>query len=357
MRNEDVVEVKNLAWKEHEFEIRWRMTNLCNYSCKFCIQGSREEHLRNARSESATTRRKIAAKIREKLDEISGAYSSAYVQLIGGEITILQDFLPLIETIASTSFQGDVRIQITTNFSGDVELYRRLFDIIKKYDSKGRRRKLHFGVSFYKAYVDQAPFVEKLRNLVEYARGKTPSRLSEILAKIWRRLIKRSVDNSPHVSFSITYPVVEDSDYYGWLDMERLVSDLNATVSPVIIRNYNITLSPELKEKIVEQASTECKRIVATDCQGNKFLYDSLQNFGHEIEGRDSFCPKGMFCDAGVGCFYIDVRGEAFRCPVIGMPQPLGNFIGDTFHLLKSAEVCNADHCSCAQFGVIFRKR
>lgn len=58
MKNAEIETVENLRQDKGLFDIRWRVTTLCNYQCDFCIQGTREEHLRQAEGESEQLRKK-----------------------------------------------------------------------------------------------------------------------------------------------------------------------------------------------------------------------------------------------------------------------------------------------------------
>ena len=62
MKNSDIEQIIKLN-NENLFIIRYQMTSLCNYSCAFCIQGSHEEHLRAAQTESKKKDRRSSTQL------------------------------------------------------------------------------------------------------------------------------------------------------------------------------------------------------------------------------------------------------------------------------------------------------
>ena len=104
MKNADVRIIENLYHSGKMFDVRWRVTTLCNYQCDFCIQGDYQEHLRQAAGESEQMRRDICGRIISLLESLDG-YDAVKVSLIGGELTILQDFPDILERLVSCRFQ------------------------------------------------------------------------------------------------------------------------------------------------------------------------------------------------------------------------------------------------------------
>ena len=122
MKNSDVEIIENLSQNNEIFDIRWRVTTLCNYDCAFCIQGNRQDHLRQARGESPALRMKICDEAIRLIEGIK-EHDAVRFFLIGGELTILDDFPNLLEKIALCNFPGEIFFDLTTNFSQDGNYY------------------------------------------------------------------------------------------------------------------------------------------------------------------------------------------------------------------------------------------
>ena len=83
MKSSEINTIEKEKYKKDIFNIRWRVTTLCNYQCAFCIQGSPEEHARQARGESAELRNSICDKIVRLVESAENHYRVVTVRLIG----------------------------------------------------------------------------------------------------------------------------------------------------------------------------------------------------------------------------------------------------------------------------------
>ena len=82
-------------------------------------------------------------------------------------------------------------------------------------------------------------------------------------------------------------------------------------------------------------------------------MYKDIQALGAALEDRDSFCPAGYVCDAGIHNLWIDAFGHVKRCPALGSTMSMGSILDGSFSLLDAPQVCTSDHCSCSQYGRI----
>lgn len=326
MKNADVRIIENLYHSGKMFDVRWRVTTLCNYQCDFCIQGDYQEHLRQAAGESEQMRRDICGRIISLLESLDG-YDTVKVSLIGGELTILQDFPDILERLVSCRFPGSIRFDLTTNFSPDSAYFCRLCDIIRNRPASSARS-LAILTSFYPAYVTGTAFVRKLREVYTYAAARAGNA----------------------VSFSVGVPLLDDADYEGLVQMREDLADTGIRVSPIYIRNYETHVSAETVRKMYVP---EKKSVRVTDRSGQVSMYKDIQALGAALEDRDSFCPAGYVCDAGIHNLWIDAFGHVKRCPALGSTMSMGSILDGSFSLLDAPQVCTSDHCSCSQYGRI----
>ena len=338
MKSSDISRIENLAFDGQALEIRWRVTTLCNYRCDFCIQGNREEHLRQARGESADTREAICRRLVEWI-EAQKKFDFVKIALIGGEVTCLKDFPQLLKTLCECRFRGEISFHITTNFSQSAEYFKRLCDMAQ---GSAHRRRLILSASFYPEYTTREAFCGKLREIEEYAR-KISARRSPLDALMRRKADRRCF-------FSAGIPIFSDRDYEEFLDIRSGFEGTGVIVAPIAIRKYPTDISEKRTEDMLR---FEKKSLRVTDGAGQEAMYQNIQALGVALEDGDSFRPTGYRCDAGVHNFWVDAFGNVKRCPAIGSTMGLGSLLDGSFHLLDEPSVCTSDHCSCSQFGRI----
>lgn len=337
MKNSDVEIIENLSHNNEIFDIRWRVTTLCNYDCAFCIQGNRQDHLRQAKGESPALRMKICDEA-IRLIEGTKEYDAVKFFLIGGELTILDDFPNLLEKIALCNFPREILFDITTNFSQDGDYYCRLCDIIQR-KARGKKRSLTIRTSFYSDKTTKEKFVEKLLRVHEYAE---------------RNRLLESIDGERAdvaISFTAGAPILNDADYDVLLWIRRKLEDVGIVAAPIFIRNFETNVSPAIIEKLLE--SNEEKSVRVTCLDGGIRMYSNIQALGMDLDGTRVFCPEGYACDAGIRNIWIDAFGHVKRRPTTGGSTSLGNILDGSVRLLDSPQVCFSDHCSCSQYGRI----
>ncbi len=327
----DVIKIENLLADAHTFDIRWRVTTLCNYQCDFCIQGDRESHLRQSEGETAQLRGKICEEVIRLIEGLDG-YDTVKVSLIGGELTILPDFPAILEKLALCRFGGNIRFDITTNFSQDTDYFCRLCDIIQKTAGQ-KQRSLFIGTSYYAAYSDKRMFAEKLRAVYDHA-----------------QLTPDPDGQEKRIRLSAGIPLLSDQDHGLLMELREMFKDTDVTIEPIFIRNYATSVSADTVHKLLVPRENGIR---VTDRYGRISGYQNIQALGAALEDVDSFRPTGYVCDAGVRSVWIDAFGNAKRCPAIGSTMVMGNILQGRFHMLEGPQVCSSDHCSCSQYGRI----
>ena len=330
MKSSDIRCIENLNNRTDVFDVRWRVTTLCNYQCDFCIQGDRKAHLKQAEGESADIRGQVCGRLIRMLEDLSG-YEAVRVSLIGGEVTILDDFPSILERLALCGFPGSMMFDITTNLSRDEEYYFKLCDIVRK-KAAGKKRSLTIGASFYSAYETAQRFTEKLRNVFLYS--------------------GMPQEGNP-VRLTGGVPILEDADRDVLIRMQHDFAATDVRIAPIFIRNYETNTTPQIIADLHEQREMSIR---VTDINGGVYTYQNIQALGAELEETDVFCPNGYLCDAGVRNLWIDAFGNVKRCPAIGSTMSLGSILEGNVRLLAGPQACTSDHCSCSQYGRIEKK-
>ena len=342
----DIRSVENRSFPSGLLDLRWRMTSLCNYQCDFCIQGDRAAHRKLAEKESPETRSAICQKLRAFLDSLTG-FSSVKLSLTGGEISILPELPAVLETLSGSSFPGEIRFDITTNFSAPAERYAALFQIVKASDGRFGARRLHITASYYRAYVPAGAFMKKVREAAALVSGEPASGFS--CRNLWRRLRGRNLEG---FSLAVVVPIVTDADHRRYLSMKGRLLDVPVSVRPILIREHPTSVSAGIKNRILK-SKRSVKSLLVTDSTGESMTFRSIQDLGAFVSEKGIFCPRGYTCDAGVRSMWINALGDVYRCPAIGSDMRLGSIPDNSFRLLTEPAVCTSGHCSCSQFHMI----
>ncbi|MBP3901175.1 MAG: radical SAM protein [Blautia sp.] len=341
MKSSDVRSIEKIKYKKDVLNIRWRVTTLCNYQCDFCIQGNREEHLRQAAGESSDLRNRICDAIVRLIESVDHEYRVIRMDLIGGEVTIIKEFPDILERLARSEFSGEIRFSITTNFSADAEYFRRMLDQFRAGAGK-RKRTLFISASFYREYVTLEQFRGKLSELSKYA-GSRPGVFQKVLGKL-------GLSEERWLSLSAGIPIVDDEDFGRLAYMKDECSGTGIRIIPIIIRNYDTNLSEGKLRTIIEK---ERKQMKVTCENGDTMLFSTIRELGAMLENTDSFCPTGYLCDAGIRNIWIDAFGNVKRCPALGSTMFMGSILDGSFQLFREPQMCTSDHCSCDVYGKI----
>ena len=354
LKNREISKIVNLSARKDIFDISWKVTSLCNYQCDFCIQGDQAAHRKEAEGESRTIRKAVCRKVLDLINDLKD-YRMVKLRLIGGEVTILRDFPELIDVLAGSSFPGYIDFQITTNLSLPSDVFCEIIRNVSKNDTSKRPRRLHIAASYYAKYVTKEEFLAKIHEICSQTNlisNNNPQK--GLLTYLNNR--KRDQSNLPkHTYLSVGYPILSDSDYVDFLDMQRDLNTFGVSAAPIIIRQYHTKVSANILKQITQDENTP-KTVEVTDSEGNTYLFRTMGDLGTALEEAECFNPTGMFCDAGINSIRIDAFGNVWRCPVIGSKMIMGNLLDGTFCRIDSPQICTADHCSCTQFSCIQRQ-
>ena len=136
--------------------IKWRMTDMCNYDCSYCLR-----HELTQGSYRAEDKKRLEEKEQVLCDEAkaindllmrSPHKKAVKINLIGGEVSIF-DLKKILGYITAPNYK---RSQMTTNFSRSVEYYIDLYNFLKE-----RGKLLTITCSFHPQYTTIERFFDK----------------------------------------------------------------------------------------------------------------------------------------------------------------------------------------------------
>lgn len=140
---------------KYPFNIKWRLTHVCNYKCSYCIRSKHTSPFNELEEDI-----KI---IDENVSEIARLIvengKDTRLLLIGGEVTLLP-LHEIIEKLHSKCKGLLKRINITSNFSKPVNYFNDLFDLGSKLNIE-----MSITFSFHPEYFSLESFIAKLKQL------------------------------------------------------------------------------------------------------------------------------------------------------------------------------------------------
>ncbi len=359
MKNEDIIKVENLKYQDNSFVIRWNMTRLCNYYCDFCAQGNKENHLQKSKKESSKIRRQICSNLIKFIEtKLNNHYEKIYIFLIGGEITILKDFLDILERLVNCNFKGNIKFHITTNLSADVETLKKMKEIFLTKKDSEYKRTLSIVASYYKQFTTEKEFISKIKllyvgnKLNNFIINKENLFKNRILNKIISKYIKIVENKTSNISVGISYPLLSDEDYEEFLKFKKKYRKITNSINYIIIRNYHQSISEQLKTKL---SNNNYKRIEVTLKDNKKLYFSNTSKIGLKIDNKH-FNPQGMLCDSGINNLSIGNLGNVYRCPSCANKTVFGNILTDDIDLLSDKMICPSTSCNCDYYRTIERK-
>ncbi len=336
MKSTDILRIERTDKDEHTYVIRWHMTHLCNYYCDFCIQGNRERHMRRAQGESAQMRKRICSNLIAFIEkELNGKADILFLYLIGGEVTILEDFVSIVRRLLRVKFQGKIQMHFTTNFSMSKKMCRKLATIAME----GRDRKITVRCNYYKEFTDEEHFMEKIKALSD------KSGYQKFLMKYMHR---------NKISFTIGYPLFEDQDYTKYLRFCENNPQYASRVIPFTIRDYKTSVSQSVIEKLrADDEKNKIKSVRVVWKNGAvKYFSETADPCLFADEGP-YFRPKGFLCDIGRRFLTIDPFGNMSRCVEAAEETKFGNLCDEVPRYMTEMLRCPAERCGCRFYSLL----
>ncbi len=335
MKSTDILRVENLRNIEKKYVIQWQVTYLCNYSCDFCVQGNEEFHNQQAKKESAQIRETICRKLISLIEEeLNGKAERVQIILLGGEVTIMKDFIPIISRLLEAKFDGLLEIHITTNLSMDIRTCRTLSTVLRG----KKNRKLTMSFSYYKDFANEKEFFKKVQILT----GRS----------IRREILKKFFHHANGFQCTIGYPLCQDEDYEQYMQFRRKHAKYADLMKEIVIRDYKTLISKDVKEKLRRMKKPKKNiRVIFKDGK-IEYLGHNL-DIGLFLDEEVCFQPQGFLCDSGVRFIVIDPQGNMSRCITAAKDTVFGNICTDPPRFLGDKMRCPAKRCACSYYSLI----
>ncbi len=358
MKSKDIIKIENLNRDGNNYIIRWNLTYLCNYSCDFCIQGDKKKHAEKSKKESIKIRTKICDNLIKFIEsELNHKYDSINLYLIGGEVTILKDFINTIEKIVNCKFEGKITFVITTNLSCSLDTIKKLVSIFnKKYQYI---RELYLSASYYKEFANEEEFISKIKILLSNHKVNRTGikfiyrNLKKMLRKFKKSKTLNKIKNKvERVNVNIGYPIANDDEYREYLKFKHKYKNITNNIHSIIIKRYKTAISDKLKKKIVKDEKQR-KNIKVTFNNGEIYYCENNNKISLKLDGEESFNSKGYLCDIGMNNISINNIGNISRCPSSKKNTTIGNMVDGNFKLPTEKIICKTENCNCSYYHVI----
>jgi len=313
-------DIKNVYQLNFDFfQIKWYVTNWCNYKCPYCCQSTEFDNSpynQNKNWIEESTVLKMAKNLNELLNKLN-ITKRIELNLLGGEITFYNwpKILPYIKNI--------YKISITTNFSNTLDYYKNLYIYCFKNG---------IFLSLLCSYHETGDeFFEKILELSKWCLEKNYS-----VPKI-------------------TFVVDNDFDFY-MFDKFPELKNINCHFSEKIFPNGECAkLNDEVLKKVQELRNSEhpwTTRSFDIKIRRPRWLFDlngELRNFSpvsmmRQLEEGKWITDK-VYCDAGINSLCLMSNGDVKRC--ICNPEIIGNLFN--FNYKFKSSLCSNILCRLCQ--------
>lgn len=325
-KSEDIVDIRDTA--ATDFSINWQATYLCNHECPFCIQGTPEEHARKSAGESNERYMKICDSI---VNMIEDKQKDIRVNLIGGEVTMLDAFIPIVTKLRYAKTKSTIKINVTTNGTIAEEKIKELAELFK---DAPPNVSMHFSVSYYPDYMTRDELKQVVMNL----------------------------GNIPKFTVSVSKLLFADEDVDRFLDFVQWAKKAMpmAPVLPIVARDHegHVSIRADQRNKLSKQMvsqghSRQWKGLQVIYADGCAHTFRTMQEMICSLR-ENQFNPRGYYCDAGANMVTIDNLGNVSTC--FGMKKSLGNIAENGFTLNDKPMICTADRCNCKLFTHVWKE-
>lgn len=358
MKSEDIIKIENFE-KRDGFTIRWNLTYLCNYRCDFCIQGNLKSHIDKSKDESIEIRKKICNNLITLIEgKLGNEFDTIEIYLIGGEITILPDFLEIIEKIVNCKFRGKIIIRVTTNLSTKMEVLKKLMEIFNQ--KREAVREIRIKASYYKEFADEAKFMEKIKILNAKNKFSKFSKIKKIYKNFKRKfkrfkkikIVNKIENKMQNVHVGVGYPLCNDNDYYEYLKFKKRNKKYIREIYFIVIKGYKTSISDKLKKKILKDNKQD-KNIKVTFKNGETYYCSNNNKISLKLDGEERFNSRGYLCDIGINSISISNVGIVSRCTSCKSETIIGNMINGNVNIPKEKFLCPSNSCNCSYYGII----
>ena len=140
---------------EADFIVKWRLTDMCNANCSYCIRKDFRENIEKEKIKNVQNQLcDVAVELSRLIN--STDFSNVKIDLIGGEVTLF-DLKTILKNIDSDKV---TRINITSNILKDISYFDELCAYLHS-----RNIKLTLTASFHFEYISFEKYFEKIEHL------------------------------------------------------------------------------------------------------------------------------------------------------------------------------------------------
>ena len=297
-------------------DVKWHVTNWCNYKCSYCIQG--KEHLNFTPEEIVIERAKNINKILEE----KGCWGS--LQALGGEVSFY-DWTKILAVMPKVK-----RLFMTTNFSNKLEYFKNLYVYCNENEIE-----LNLLCSYHET---GDSFFEKLLELARWCYDRS-FKLPEVTFV---------VDETFDFTFIDRFPDLVNLS----LDFCMKILDGGYTTKPTNLINEQIKRIRDLPLtwEVRKPKFRSCNPAYLFEVGKDNFLKCRPSEMLSQFE-EGKIIPKNFYCDAGINSFAIAPNGNILRCDnsdiIIGN---IDNYEGIT---LPSSKCCSTECRLCQAVRMI----
>lgn len=302
--------IKNIInLKSYPLNIKWRMTECCNYDCSYCVRKRHKKDisLLNEDEENISyVLTHITRLIHEKKVD-------TMVELMGGEVSLF-NLKNIIDTLYTDNKEYLKEIFITTNFSLTTSYYQELIEVCNEHNIK-----LTLVLSFHSEYTTLSDFIEKVKSLSLYE--KTFIKLEMVSL----------VDNKDLVL-----------EFINKCEENNLIYDVDGDIKE---SNH--------KDKLIIQSNNEPMYKVEFD-DGSIEYCNSMREISKKYANYNTLCFIGYECSLDYTCVNIEgsnhIGFKEGKFPNCKTCEPLENF-----HLKDKCTQCTHG-CSLCGWMSVYKK-
>ncbi len=292
-----------------DFIIKWRMTEMCNINCSYCIR----QH-----GNAKKIDKELLKKQEVRLHEVAGCISNflnktelsnVKIDLIGGEVTLFD----LSKILFNLNTDKIKKIQITTNLTQPVSYFKNLVNILsEKGIGLSMTASCHYEFQSLNAYFDKIKV------------------LQEFVSPLTCEMVSHSGNQDLCKEFKVR---CEDIGVNYMLEADLRDKSLSARERGLMVASKKPSAGPRYKAKFSD--GTE-----ETYVTRNSFLYDKSIKENSE---QKWIATEGYFCTNSAGFVYIDFDtavGRTDKNDSCTNRMPIEEFT------ITSPRRCPHKHCS-----------
>lgn len=292
--------------------IKWRLTDICNYQCSYCIRKQFGTSNNTKLKEDVARIEKASLEVARIIKELPGYVK---LDLIGGEVSLFN-----LHKILTNMFElcGDKlkRINITTNMSQSTEYYNDLVNLCDSYGSE-----IGITCSWHSEFISLEDFIEKFDKI------KSPNQKGIRIECVSR------INNTKEIEKLVN--ICKNKNYSYFIEKD-------------------LTASSEEKESLIAESSSSKKdRYKVVYENGEQEFYKARNHFltSKACDSKIFIESKGYYCSRDYDYVYIEIDKHMGRNNEIANCKTIQDI--KDFHPLKTPIRCQNTYCTlCGQISI-----